>query len=313
MPSSRLCAVPGSADVFEIEKGRMHTLSAVIVTYNNSEMLEAVLQDLGLQTMRLHKILLMDNSDNSATRVMVYRKFPSVIHVRMPENVGTAGGFHEGIKRAINDCDFVLTLDDDVRLHPDSVANLYRGYIRLQRQTHRLGAVRAVGLRHEGAAPRRLDTFAWRGTLISVEAIKRVGLPLPDYFMYADDVEYSMRLIKAGYAVFDIPDSKIVEQRTQDKLSKRFFGKTVVCYAEGFRFYYAFRNSVHAYKAHRHHRALARTLGYAIKMMVFWGFSQTAGQSQTLRAIGGGVIDGMRSHLGKNDRYLPGTIQSAPQ
>ena len=75
MPSSRLCAVPGSADVRAIEKDRMHNLSAVIVTYNNSEMLEAVLQDLGLQTMRLHKILLMDNSDNSVTRVMVYRNF----------------------------------------------------------------------------------------------------------------------------------------------------------------------------------------------------------------------------------------------
>ena len=192
-PGSRLCAVPAFVDVRAIEKDRMHNLSAVIVTYNNSEMLEAVLQDLGLQTMRLHKILLMDNSDSSVTRVMVYRKFPSVIHVKMPENVGTAGGFHEGIKRALGDCDFVLTLDDDVRLHPDSVANLYRGFIRLQRQAHRLGAVRAVGLRHEGVAPRRLDTFAWRGTLISVEAIRRVGLPLPDYFMYADDVEYSMR------------------------------------------------------------------------------------------------------------------------
>jgi GT2 family glycosyltransferase len=287
---------------------RQPKLAAVIVTYNNPGMLEDVLKDLGRQTMRLHEIRVMDNSDSSATQMMVRHKFPTITYVKMPENVGTAGGFHEGIRSALRDCEFVLTLDDDVRMRADSVEKLYHGYVDLQENNRRLGAVRAVGA-GGGKAPRRLDDFAWRGTLINAAAIRRVGLPLPEYFMYADDVEFSMRLAEQGYAAFDIPGSKILEQRNWDKLSKRVLGRKVTCYAEDFRFYYALRNSIHAYRKHKRHRALIRTLAYAIKMLMFFGLFHRAGGWDKLRAIAQGVLDGMRSRLGKNSRYLPGVVQ----
>ena len=118
-----------------------------------------------------------------------------------------------------------------------------------------------------------------------------------------------MRLAEQGYEVFDIPGSKIMEQRAWGKLSRRVFGRKVICYAEDFRFYYAFRNAIHAYKKHRRHRALMRTLAYAIKMLLFFSMFHRAGGWHKLRAIIRGVNDGMRSHLGKNNRYLPGAVQ----
>jgi hypothetical protein len=129
--------------------------------------------------------------------------------------------------------------------------------------------------------------------------------------MYAEDVEFSMQLAEQGYEAFYIFDSKIMEQRTWDKLSRRILGRKVICYAEDFRFYYALRNSIHAYKKHGRHRALIRTLAYAIKMLLFFGLFHRAGRWHKLRAIVQGVIDGMRSHLGKNIRYLPGAAQPA--
>jgi len=123
--------------------------------------------------------------------------------------------------------------------------------------------------------------------------------------MYADDVEFSMQLAEQGYEAFDIPGSKIMEQRTWDKLSKRILGRKVICYAEDFRFYYALRNSLHAYKKHKRHRALIRTLTYAIKMLLFFGLFHRAERWHKLRAIIRGVNDGMRSRLGKNNQYLP--------
>jgi rhamnopyranosyl-N-acetylglucosaminyl-diphospho-decaprenol beta-1,3/1,4-galactofuranosyltransferase len=286
-------------------------LAVVIVTYNNPEMLEEVLKDLVRQTMGLHAIHVMDNSDNPATQIMIRQKFPMITHVKMSENVGTAGGFHEGIRRAVGDCEFVLTLDDDVRMRADAVAKLYRGYLNLEKGNRCLGAVRAVGARHEHSAPSRLDGFAWRGTLINAEAIRRVGLPLPEYFMYADDFEFSMRLAEQGYEAFDIPGSKIVEQRTWDKLSRRIFGRKVICYAEDFRFYYAFRNSIHAYKKYGRYRLLILTFVYAIKMLLFFGVFHREETGHKLRAIARGIIYGMRSHLGKKSRYLPGAAQPA--
>jgi rhamnopyranosyl-N-acetylglucosaminyl-diphospho-decaprenol beta-1,3/1,4-galactofuranosyltransferase len=308
IPGSGLQPLQTGFDVTTNAYNRQPKLAVVIVTYNNHEMLEDVLKDLGRQTMRLHEIRVMDNSDSPATQMMVSHKFPSVTYIKMQDNVGTAGGFHEGIRRAVRDCEFVLTLDDDVRLRADSVEKLYRGYMDLQENNRRLGAVRAVGA-GGGAAPRSLDDFAWRGTLINAEAIRRVGLPLAEYFMYADDVEFSMRLAEQGYETFEIPGSKIIEQRTWDKLSKRVLGRKVICYAEGFRFYYALRNSIHAYKKHKRHRALIRTFAYAIKMLLFLGLFHRAGRWHRLRAITRGVLDGMRSRLGKNSRYLPEAVQ----
>jgi len=308
IPGSGLQPLQTGFDVMTSVCAGEPKLAAVIVTYNNPEMLEDVLQDLGRQTMRLHEIRVMDNSDSRATQMMVRQKFPSVTYIKMQENVGTAGGFHEGIRRAVRDCEFVLTLDDDVRMRADSVEKLYRGYVNLKEDNRRLGAVRAVGA-GGGTAPRRLDDFAWRGTLINAEAIRRVGLPLAEYFMYADDVEFSMQLAEQGYEAFDIPGSKIMEQRTWDKLSKRILGRKVICYAEDFRFYYALRNSLHAYKKHKRHRALIRTLAYAIKMLLFFGLFHRAGGWHKLQAIARGVIDGMRSRLGKNNRYLPDAVQ----
>jgi GT2 family glycosyltransferase len=308
IPGSGLQPMHAFFDVITSACGGGPKLTAVIVTYNNPEMLEDLLKDLGHQTMRLHEIIVMDNSDSRATQMMVSQKFPSVTYVKLSENVGTAGGFHEGIRQAVRDCEFVLTLDDDVRMRADSVAELYQGYLNLKKENRRLCAVRSVGARHGRSAPCRLDGFAWRGTLINAEAIRRVGLPLPEYFMYADDLEFSMRLAEQGYEAFDIPGSKIMEQRTWDKLSRRILGRKVICYAEDFRFYYAFRNSIHAYKKHRRHRALIRTLAYAIKMLLFFSLFHQAGGWRKLRAIARGVIDGMRSHLGKNNRYLPSAI-----
>jgi rhamnopyranosyl-N-acetylglucosaminyl-diphospho-decaprenol beta-1,3/1,4-galactofuranosyltransferase len=313
IPGSGLQPMQAFFDVSTSAFGRVSRLTAVIVTYNNPEMLEDLLKDLGRQTMRLHEIIVMDNSDSPATQMMVSQKFPSVTCVKMSENVGTAGGFHEGIRRAVRDCEFVLTLDDDVRMCADSVEKLYQGYMNLQEENRCLGAVRAVGARHGRAVPCRLDCFPWRGTLISAEAIRRVGLPLTEYFMYGDDLELSMRLAEQGYEAFDIPGSKIMEQRTWDKISKRILGKKVICYAEAFRFYYAFRNAIHIYKKYRRNRALMRTIAYAIKMLFFFGLFHRTGRWHKLRAIIRGVNDGMRSHLGKNNQYLPEMEQLVQQ
>ena len=134
IPGSGLESMQAFFDVSTSACGRVSRLTAVIVTYNNPEMLEDLLKDLGRQTMRLHEIIVMDNSDSPATQMMVSQKFPSVTCVKMSENVGTAGGFHEGIRQAVRDCEFVLTLDDDVRMCADSVEKLYQGYMNLQEE-----------------------------------------------------------------------------------------------------------------------------------------------------------------------------------
>jgi GT2 family glycosyltransferase len=293
-----------NGDVSRGRRGNSGRLSAIIVTHNNAAMLAAVLEDLGRQTKPLHEVVVVDNSDGIATRSLM-RERPCVTYIRMAENVGTAGGFGAGLAHATPRCDLVLTLDDDVRIPPESVEKLYEGFLALKAQNPRVGAVRAVGACHPARYPSKLSDFAWRGTLIDSAAIASIGLPRKSYFMYADDLEFSLRLIEKGYEIFDMPGSRVIEQPRPGKLRKMVFGRALTCYADGFRFYYAFRNTIDAYRSHGRYRAMIRTGLYAAKILVFFGLVRTPGWWSCFQAILGGVRDGLRSRFGKNPRFLP--------
>jgi hypothetical protein len=282
-------------------------IAAVIVTYNNAVMLKELLADLARQSLPCRSITVVDNSTDSASAKMIAARYPRVAYLKTEANLGTAGGFHEGIKRAVPDCDFVLTLDDDVRMPADAVEALCRGFADLACRHPRLGAVRAVGSRHTGTLPFRFDCFAWRGTLIAREAILRSGLPRPDYFLYADDAEYAMRLSRQGFEFFYVPASRIMEVRAAGKEERRFLGRRVVYYAEDFRFYYAMRNSLHVWMTYGRPREILKTLWYGLKISAFLGLSGGRRNRGKFSAICRGVLDGARSNLGKNPNYSPGS------
>lgn len=279
-------------------------ITAVIVTFNNPAMLRDLLGDLERQSLGPDRIIVVDNS----TRPWADRfaaTAPGIETVRMAVNEGSAGGFHEGLRRALEGGgDAVLTLDDDVRMPDDALESLYRGLRDLEEREGFVGAVRAVGPNHPDPVPTPIACFAWRGTLMRAEAVRQAGLPRKDYFLYADDAEYALRMAAFGWRFFWVPASLVVERRKDDKQQLRVFGRNVTCYAEAYRFYYAVRNSIHAYRMHGRRAELRRTLAYAAKMSLLLPFVP-AGESGRAKAILRGVHDGLRSRLGKRAEYHP--------
>lgn len=280
-------------------------IAAVIVTYRNFAMLCSLLEDLLLQSTALDEIIVIDNSADDRAVETPQSAFPGVVYRKMPENAGSAGGYSEGIRMAAATADYVLTLDDDVRMPPDAVANLLAGMRQRERQGLRVGAVRAVGPNHSSRIPEELKDVAWRGTLFSRSAIEKAGLPLREYFLYGDDLEYSLRMAKEGFRFFWVPSSVVEEMRKGDRVTHRFFGKRFVLYRDDFRLYYALRNQIHAYRVHRHCANLLRTLLYGAKMMIFFVLHKRGGERVSVLTIWNGITDGFRSRLGKNGNYLP--------
>jgi rhamnopyranosyl-N-acetylglucosaminyl-diphospho-decaprenol beta-1,3/1,4-galactofuranosyltransferase len=232
--------------------------------------------------------------------------------VKMASHEGSAGGFHEGLRLAREGADYILTLDDDVRLPAVALEKLFRGLGDLARRDERVGAVRAVGPNHPDVVPTPIPCFAWRGTLMKAEAVRSAGLPRKDYFLYADDTEYALRMASSGYRFFWSPASQIVERRKDDKQRLRILGREVCVYADSYRFYYAVRNSIHAFRMHRCHGELRKTLAYAAKMALLLSFVHTGENGGRARAILHGISDGFRSKLGKRSAYhlaetAPGT------
>lgn len=278
-------------------------VSAVIVTYNNIGMLEMLLSDLYQQTRPADRIIVVDNASVDNTKAVVMEWHPAVYYLGFEQNLGSAGGYHYGIKAAVEESDFVWTLDDDVRLKPDSLENLLTGFKELE-AICRLGAVRSTGEMHSVSEPTRLDLFPWRGTLIKTSVIGEIGFPRKDYFLYGEDLEYALRFAKKGYLCFWIPASKCIEKRDDGKKICRIFGRQVKVYDSPFRLYYAFRNNVSIYREYGETKRLLRTLLYAGKLVCYFIMLSTS-KGNRMRAISEGILDGFQGRLGKNNRYDP--------
>jgi rhamnopyranosyl-N-acetylglucosaminyl-diphospho-decaprenol beta-1,3/1,4-galactofuranosyltransferase len=278
-----------------------NNIAAVIVSYDNSPMLRNLLSDCAAQTYELNETVVVDNSSTPETAAMVATDFASVHLKRMPGNSGSAGGFLAGIKTVMNNNDFVWTLDDDVSMPPDSLQRLLEGMQTLAR-TEKVGAVRSVGRMHPFAEPTELEIAPWRGTLWRTDVMKQVGLPRADYFLYGEDLEYSLRFRSHGYRFYWIPSSKCIEVR-QGKTKERILGVDVGIYQSAFRFYYAFRNEISICLEYRAYSRLFRLLVYCLKVFVYLLFFGKNDRFEKLKAVLAGLWDGMRGKLGRRNRF----------
>ena len=102
--------------------------AAVIVTFNRSAKLMKVLDALDGQTRRPDVILVVDNASTDDTRALVEaraRDDLSIRYLRLPQNIGGAGGFHEGLKAAYGlGAHYFWVSDDDAYPLPDAIERL---------------------------------------------------------------------------------------------------------------------------------------------------------------------------------------------
>lgn len=305
-PVSAISIAAGAPTLGAIDRQRAAPrIGAVIVTFHNPGMLRAILKSLLGQTLPCQAVIVVDNSTDGDTLAMVAGEFPSVRYLAPGQNIGTAGGFYVGMACALPECDFILTLDDDVEIRSDAIEELYRCFLGLAWQGVPVGAVRAVGRSDPATAPYPIEWFPWRGTLVLTSAVQAAGLPCRDYFMYAEDADFSLRLAECGYRFFCAPRSRITEIRRSGKRYEHILGREFFFYADDFRSYYATRNFIHVLRKHRRYAELTRTVIHGLKLSLFTAlFSQTRSLLRT-RAILSGFCDGFRGRLGCNERFLP--------
>ena len=123
----------------------MGPLSAVIVTYNRSEMLRRCLAALGEQTRPPDRILVVDNASTDGTASMLEREHPTVEVLRLTVNEGGAGGFHEGIRRAYESgMEWLWLMDDDTIPTPSALEELLAAAERLDGTAPALLASRVI-------------------------------------------------------------------------------------------------------------------------------------------------------------------------
>lgn len=197
----------------------MVTVAAVIVTFNRVDKLKNVIASIASQTHPVSTLFVIDNASTDGTAeylATVDKTIPLEI-VRMPENLGGAGGFAEGMKRGYaSGADHVWIMDDDCYPKPTALANLIDGFDDAVRE---LGAdvpfacsvVEFIDgsicemnnpvptwdwgrLLVKGQRNVMVTACSFVSVLIPRWAIAEYGLPYSEYFIWFDDREYTLRL-----------------------------------------------------------------------------------------------------------------------
>ncbi len=190
---------------------------AVIVTRDRPALLRQCLDAVLDQARRPDAVVVVDNASQHATRALL-DEYPGVRCIRLPRNLGGAGGFRAGIQGALDDgADWLWLMDDDGRPRgPGCLAGLLAtaGARRAELvgplvidadEPRRLSfPVRIAGrtlfdvdsvVRH-GPVPGFAHLF--NGALIGAGLFRRIGLPDPRFFIRGDEVEFLFRARRAG-------------------------------------------------------------------------------------------------------------------
>lgn len=236
-------------------------INCVVVTYNRLSLLKECLAALESQTYAPNQIVIIDNCSTDGTEAFL-RGLPEGKYyvVRTERNLGGAGGFSLGLKTAVAaGCDFAWLMDDDTIPEPTALEELVKvasadpgvGFVCSRvdwtdGMPHVMNKAALIcdkrgnplPLQEAGQPASRCRLCSFVSVLVNADAVRKVGLPVKEFFIWCDDIEYTLRISDAGYPCYFAPQSVAVH-KTASNYSPAIHE---VPASLAWRFYYQARN-----------------------------------------------------------------------
>lgn len=272
------------------DQPKLQSVAAVIVTRNRRENLRRCLETLLAQTYPLSAVFVVDNGSTDGTAELLRQEFPQAVYHRLPDNVGSGGGYRTGLGLAFEQgADWLWAIDDEVVLEPEVLERMM-ARVALPRRTADI----LLPAEFDPQTGRSRVHQAWYGPLIHRDVVAAVGLPLEEFFFWAADSEFFGRARRSGkFTIIRAPDIVVThDKRNPDVLEAKRAPS---------RLYYQTRNTIYVRRHIQHSpyktlRSLVRVaLGRAAKVI----FSREPRKLQKTVMIFRGALDGLRGRLGK--------------
>lgn len=243
------------------------SVAAIIPTYNRKHLLDECLRALLLQTRSLDAIIIVDNASTDGTNELLlengYFNIPTIDYIRLPDNTGSSGGFHEGIKRGFErKFDWLWLMDDDAEPKEDALEKLFASGMHLPSDTVSLSSLiiesdntidRGMRGHYNIYLSRQfpLDECSYNkyickigyssyvGMMLKSNILDVVGFPRKDFFAFFDDIEFCLRLSKCGN-LYLIKDSVVLHKNIFLKSNQN----NRILIQNYWRIYYSFRNPI---------------------------------------------------------------------
>ena len=237
-------------------------IAAVVVTFNRKDLLRKCLNALLKQTRPLDSIIIVNNASEDGTEEMLGKEFlsnPIFDYLNLGKNLGGAGGFHYGMKRAYDKgYEWLWLMDDDVIPLEDAIEK-YLKYSEkflfiqgrritrdgnyfdwLQSFDYRTGKVKWIDEQEEfkNKSWINVNVACFEGAFVNRKVVDSVGFPEPIFFICGDDTYYGF-LVSRTIPIIYIKE--VTLKRLIDIPFQNVFGSNLI-FLSPFSLYYLIRN-----------------------------------------------------------------------
>lgn len=300
-------------------------IGVVVVTYNRLTLLKECISRVLNQSVEIDSVIIVNNNSNDGTKEYLDSLDDKRIRpYHEPINLGGAGGFHKALSIAIeDDFDYILIIDDDAMIERSYMAKITdfadknRQYRAFAGSVYTKGEIdiyhrRRIGSKllfyeqmiptHMYDRPRAIDCATFCGLVIRGDELRRIGLPLKEYFIWYDDTEFCMRL-SGGIAL--VPKAKINHKTTLNYQQKGLLSRI------SWKHYYGYRNRYDCAKRHLGKITCVSIIGQYIVfligsiMMLLMGEAKRKQGIYNIHMLARVLCDCVKKRLGVNEDFMP--------
>ena len=215
-------------------------ISIITVNYNGYEDTCALIDSIPINDESL-EVIVVDNASKSDEAKAISQRYPHVKTIRSEKNLGFAGGNNIGIKASSGRYLFLINNDTvfkdfntdslikrlestesigmvcpKIRFAWDDCPIQFAGYTPLSRITMRNHAIgfneKDLG-QHNDARPTPYAHGA--AMMLKREVIEKVGMMPECYFLYYEELDWSMMITRNGYKIWYEPESTIYHKESR--------------------------------------------------------------------------------------------------
>jgi GT2 family glycosyltransferase len=212
------------------------SISALIVNHNGGQAVLTCLEALKNQSKPLEEIVVVDNASNDGSPEQIALKFPEVKIIWLHNNLGLSRAHNIGLHEITSD--LVVIIDDDVYVDTQCVHRLYEAYIKYSAAIvcpRVLLYPDSQIVQCDGAIPHFVGTLKLRHAyqpfeilptdaveiygcigacrLVDRKVILECGGFDDEYFLYFEDLEFSLRIRAFGYKIICEPKAIVYHNR----------------------------------------------------------------------------------------------------
>ncbi len=219
------------------------TLSIIIVNWNTRDLLAGCLASIySHPPAATFEVIVVDNASADGSAALVQSQFPQVTLLTNANNPGFAAGNNQAITHSNGRYLLLLNPDTIVRpgaldtlltfmdthpaagaagsllLNPDGslqhschpAPTLSREWWRLFHLDHLFALARYPMEQWPQDRPREVDTIQGACLIVRREVIDQVGLLDDAYFMYSEEVDWCLRIRRAGWQLYWVPQAQVI-------------------------------------------------------------------------------------------------------